>query len=338
MSSPEYLLTGIYYSLTMAEFIDMHKLRDRISLVDFLSRLGFEPSRRSGKELMYISMLRLPESTPSFCVNEELGVWYDHGTGRGGTVIDFGKAYWEGLSFQEVLVNIHQNAGLEPGFIANSPMLERNPRIPVREKKANYGVLQVKDLGNNPAITAYLQHRNIWKVAQGRLQEIYYYVEDESHKRKQFFAAGWQNEKGGWEVRSPYFKGCLGKKAMSFIDNKSGKYLAVFEGYINYLSWLAEHPEIRQDVLVLNTLSFLDPAIERCSSFEKVNVFFDHDNSGRSATTKLLALVSQASDRSDIYSRHNDYNDKLMAEGEADVKIVQSTIPSQSELGAGLGK
>jgi len=64
----------------MADFIDLQKLRDSISLVDFLSRLGYEPTRRSGKELMYISMLRMPESTPSFCVNDALGVWY--GSGR----------------------------------------------------------------------------------------------------------------------------------------------------------------------------------------------------------------------------------------------------------------
>jgi DNA primase len=313
----------------MADFIDLQKLRDSISLVDFLSRLGYEPTRRSGKELMYISMLRMPESTPSFCVNDALGVWYDHGTGQGGTVIDFGKAYWQGLPFKEVLTKILQGAGLEPGAIVGSSNWHEQHRRPLPEKTPNYRVWQVKELGNNPAITAYLQYRNVWQVAQNRLKEIYYYVGNQQQNRKQFFSAGWQNEKGGWEVRNPYFKGCLGKKGMSFIASNAGRDLAVFEGYINYLSWLSQHQGDDKNILVLNTLSFLSPAIERCHSFDNVEVYFDHDHAGRAATEKLLSALAHARDRSEVYAQYNDYNDKLIAE----IPPIATNLDWSSSLG-----
>ena len=301
----------------MTNFIDVQKLRDGISLVDLLSRLGYEPFRKSGKELMYFSMLRAAENTPSLCVNEELGVWYDHGTGKGGTVIEFGKAYWQGLPFPEVLDKIRQAASLEMGTFSQKsvPAAEgvRRPRVPV--KIPHYLVQEVKDLGHHPAITAYLQYRHIWNAASNRLKEIYYYVEDQKKNRKQFFAAGWQNENGGWEVRNKYFKGCLGRKGMSFMTTEGQKDLAVFEGYMNYLSWLTEHQDSAKNILVLNSLSFLPAAMERSRHFDHVEVYFDHDPAGRQATIKLLEAPPRASDQSAIYLRYNDYNDKLMTEG-----------------------
>lgn len=318
----------------MKEFIDLQKLQKNISLVELLSRLGYEPSRRSGKELIYISMLRMPESTPSLCVNDELGVWYDHGTGLGGTLIDFGKAYWQGLPFKQVLANILQAAGHETGAIMDDISRQRAPSP---EKVLNYGVQQVKEIGHNPAIAAYLRQRKVWDAAQGRLKEIYYYVQDPQQNRKQYFAAGWQNEKGGWEVRNPYFKGCLGKKAMSFIDQGS-RDLVVFEGYIDYLSWLTEYPGSPKNVLVLNTLSLLAPAIERSGSYDHVDVYFDHDHSGRSATEKLLKAVPQARDYSSAYERYNDYNDKLMADRTATITGSQQDTLSATDRGNELGR
>ncbi|WPU95759.1 toprim domain-containing protein [Mucilaginibacter sabulilitoris] len=302
----------------MTNFIDVQVLRDSISLVELLARLGYEPFKKSGKELMYFSMLRSAENTPSLCVNEELGVWYDHGTGKGGTMIEFAKAYWQGLSFVEILDRIRQAADLSIDNASRKTSPERNrdqrPRAPV--KIPHYLVEQVKDLGNNPAITAYLQYRNIWHVAGNQLKEVYYYVEDEKKNRKQFFAAGWQNENGGWEVRNKYFKGCLGRKGMSFIGTKDQRDLVLFEGYVNYLSWLTEHQKkAPKNILVLNSLSFLTAAIERSRHFEHVEVYFDHDPAGIQATEKLLKTLPHATDQSGIYQQYNDYNEKLMTEG-----------------------
>jgi hypothetical protein len=188
---------------------------------------------------------------------------------------------------------------------------DKRKRSPV--KIPHYEILEVKDLRNNPAITNYLQSRGILEAAEGRLREIYYYVEDQKKLRKHFFAAGWQNELGAWEVRNLYFKGCLGHKGMSFIEGDHTR-LAVFEGYLNYLSWLTDNPYATDSVLVLNSLSLLKAGIKKSKEFSEVRLYFDHDPAGYEASINFIKAVPTAIDCSFHYSGYNDYNDKLIAE------------------------
>src|ERR1022692_1531044 len=94
--------------MMLSTAINASDVKAQVSLSDLLARLGFQPLRKSGKELLYLSMLRDSDTKPSFAVNEQLGVWYDHGIGKGGNIIDFGLAFWKNLSFQEVLEKIVQ--------------------------------------------------------------------------------------------------------------------------------------------------------------------------------------------------------------------------------------
>ncbi|MEJ6979750.1 toprim domain-containing protein [Pedobacter sp. P351] len=296
----------------MSTQLNANEIKQQVSIADLLTQLGFQPINRSGKELFYLSMLRDSDRSPSFCVNPDLNVWFDHGTGKGGNIIDFGLLYWKGLSFAEVLLKLHHVSG-------SLIILESNARNKDKQrprkfiKLPHYKVENIKPLGSNPAITSYLDSRGVLSVGRNQLQEVYYYVEDEKKQRKQFFAAGWQNENGGWEVRNKYFKGCLGKKGLTFIPGKEQK-LVVFEGFLDYLSWLYEHQSTTDSVLVLNSLSFLAAAIKRAGVFPAAEVFFDHDDAGRKATIEFLNAVPQAKDSSSCYAGYTDYNEKLMTE------------------------
>lgn len=286
------------------------EIKENYSLVDLLTHLGYEPVKRVRNEQLYLSMLRDSDTTPSFSVNGKQGTWFDFGEGQGGNIIDFALQYWKGLPFPEVLEKIVLTCG---GLIPASGAAQTYKRQPVSEKEPNYKILNIKELGNNAAVLKYLESRGIGDVAEGRLKEIYYYVEDENKKRNKFFAAGWQNEQGAWEIRNLNFKGCLGHKAISFIPN-SEKKLAVFEGFFNYLSWLTENKFAPDSVLVLNSLSLLQPGIEKAQNFREVNLYFDNDPSGRNATAQFTAEIPWATDRSDIYANYNDYNDLIVAE------------------------
>lgn len=283
-------------------------VKDNISIVDLLANLGFEPPKPVGKERRYISMLRDSDSTPSFSVDEKAGTWFDHGEGKGGNIIDFGKLYWNGLTFPEVLEKI---VSVSQTYMP----LEQRPfqRKVNAPSTPNYRVLEIKDFGQNTALLNYLKSRGIISVADGRTKEVYYYVEDENKIRTNFFAAGWQNETGSWEVRNAHFKGCLGQKAISFIPN-SQRRLAVFEGYFNYLSWLTDNPFATESVLVLNSLALLQAGLTKAKPFNDVYLFFDNDPSGQRATTAFRQAMPQAIDCSGIYRGYNDYNDKIVAE------------------------
>ena len=66
----------------------------KIDLVDYLASIGHLPQQvTNGSDYWYRSPLR-EELTASFKVNRKLNVYYDHGTGKGGDLIDFGKAYF----------------------------------------------------------------------------------------------------------------------------------------------------------------------------------------------------------------------------------------------------
>lgn len=320
----------------MTAFININELKEKVSMSALLSRLGYEPVGPPVKgELLYLSMLRDSDKDPSFRVNDKLGVWYDFGTGKGGNLIDFGVAYWKDLNFNEVLAKIKQVADVDVSALPSLKNPDRISRPRLAIKLPNYKIEEIKPVGSNYAITSYLKHRGVWDVAAGDLKEIYYFVEDEKKRRKQFFAVGWQNEKGGWEVRNKYFKGCLGQKAMTVIPGDPD-WLCIYEGYMNYKSWQYENRNRRPTIVVLNSLAFLKELIEKAKEFKKVDSFFDNDTAGRLATVQLIEKIPQTKDNSYLYSDHNDYNDKHRYELERLLKnpdVLEQNLSQRSRPG-----
>ncbi|MDB5145751.1 MAG: primase [Mucilaginibacter sp.] len=298
-----------FMSEIMKNTIKARDVKENVSIVGLLSNLGFEPVRKSGKEHVFFSMFR-DENTPSFFVYDKGGKWCDKGDGTGGNIIDLGKIFWKDLSFQEVLEKIVDVTGASYSLPVRPVLYQQKSR---EKPEPNYQILDIRELGLNQAITDYLQYRGIWLEAQGKLKEVYYYVEDEQKQRKHFFAAGWQNENGSWEIRSTLnFKACLGHKGVSFIPG-SERSLAVFEGFMDYLSWRYDNPFAGESVLVLNSVNLLQRGIDQAADFEQVSIFFDHDPTGRAATKAFMAAVPQTMDCSPVYEGYNDYNDKIVA-------------------------
>ena len=57
----------------------------KISLVEFLNQLGYQPTGRDSKGLWFYSPYR-SERKPSFHVNPRKDVWFDFGSGAGGDI------------------------------------------------------------------------------------------------------------------------------------------------------------------------------------------------------------------------------------------------------------
>jgi TusA-related sulfurtransferase len=75
-----------------------------MDLIAYLACLGFNPSKVRGDDFWFLSPLR-QENTPSFKINQKLNCWYDHGIGKGGTIIEFGLLYYD-CSIPELLQNL----------------------------------------------------------------------------------------------------------------------------------------------------------------------------------------------------------------------------------------
>lgn len=300
----------------MSNFINAQEIREKIPISILLEKLGYTPVKKSGQELFYISMLRDSDTDPSFCVNDSKAVWHDKGGAnssgiQGGTIIEFGIAYWHPLSFHQILEKIKDTSG---ATISSVEKIHRGkvsrPRLAI--KLPHYKVEEVKPLGTNPIITSYLQYRGVWNAPHDGLQEIYYYVEDEKKIKKRYFAVGWQNEAGMWEVRNKYFKGSLGKKAITFIPGDPN-ILVAFEGYLNYKSWQINNPGATQSILVLNSTALIAAGIQKATGFNSISIFFDNDKNGRETTEHWLLALPYSIDHAHIYNEFNDYNAMAMA-------------------------
>lgn len=298
-----------YNLLIMSVILAAKALKENVSIIDLLSRLGYEPIRKGGREKFYISMIRDDDTNPSFTVNDDLGVWFDHGIRKGGNIIDFGLAYWKNLGFKEVIEKLTAVADGHHMGLPPVPKVMR-PRLPV--KLQHYVVLETKTIGTHPAITEYLRSRGIFEVGKNYMEEIYYYVEDDSGARKNFFSAGWQNENRGWEVRNRYFKGCIGSQGITFLPGHD-KEVAVFEGFLNFLSWKTENLSKKNSIIILNSVTALKAGINKAKAFSSIDIFFDRDKAGFTATKEFITALPYSTDRSKVYEEFNDYNDKIKA-------------------------
>ncbi|RZJ92256.1 MAG: hypothetical protein EOO20_02460 [Chryseobacterium sp.] len=238
-----------------------------------LSRLGYHPAKSSGEELIYKNVLHKFEKVPTLVVNSRLGLWFDRLTKRSGDLLDFGMAFWTGLSPLEVSEKINQLCGHSRDSHPNGDSQRTRKRKAI--KIPHYHIEEIKALGGNTEISSFLKNKGIWEIAIGQLKEVYYYVIDEKKRRKDFFAAGWENENGGWEVRGRNYSSCLGPKGMSFIPGQDNK-LVLFGNYTEYLNWRYEFKSSDASVLVLNDHVFLAAACKRLTKFKDVTVMAEN--------------------------------------------------------------
>ena len=291
-----------------------------IPIVELLKHYNIHPSYVRGQDHWYISPFR-EEKTPSFKVNAKLNLYYDHGSGQGGDVIDLGrelfrcdtKALLEKLdsgifSFQPQKIN---PAGLHIGrSITPAP---GQPAIQITG---------TKDLGNNPAITRYLESRHIdLDIAKSYCREVYYQVGD-----KNYFAAGFENRSGGYELRSEYFKGSSSPKDITHIkrDHKS---VCVLEGFTDFLSLLTlRKPEpVRSDFVVLNSVNMAERSLDILGSYRTVFVYPDHDAAGNRLLKKFEHAGINCVDASGIYKDYKDLNQMLVADKQREEQVNQQS-------------
>ena len=196
-----------------------------IPLADFLARLGHEPVRRSGNELWYLAPYR-GERTPSFRVNVAKQLWYDFGLGKGGDIFTLAGEFLQSDDFMAQARFIAEAANMTVAGWEKPAYLPK-PTEPVFED------VEVAPLLRSP-LTEYLSERGIpYAIASRHCCRLNYGV-----RGKRYFAVGFPNMAGGYEVRSRFFKGCIPPKDVSLVRAKeipAGECL-VFEGFMDFLS------------------------------------------------------------------------------------------------------
>ena len=273
----------------------------KIPLADFLARLGHEPVRRSGNELWYIAPYR-GERTPSFRVNVAKQLWYDFGLGKGGDSFTLAGEFLRNGDFRTQAKFIAETVNMTvTGW--EKPACLLKPVEPIFED------VEVAPLLRSP-LTEYLEERGIpIEVASRHCFRLNYGV-----RGKRYFAVGFPNMKGGYEVRSRYFKGCLPPKSVSLVkaNDIPADECLVFEGFMDFLSAVTLGVTGNADCLVLNSVANAEKAAGLLDGYGRIGCFLDRDEAGRRTLAVLTKRYGErVSDRSTLYDGCKDLNEYL---------------------------
>lgn len=272
-----------------------------IPLATFLSQLGHTPVKTQGNRLWYKSPFR-QEATASFKVQTDLNCWYDFGLGRGGNIIDLAAEFYQSNDLRYLMDCVARAVPVpSPQTVASS--------FGQRHSAPSFTDVEVVPLRHH-TLVAYLQERGIpAQIALEHCKQIHY-----SCKGKRYYAVGFANESGGWELRNRYFKGCIAPKDITLRRIRDGPTtdVAVFEGFIDYLSALALGIIQGADAIILNSVSNVNKAIPRLRDYSTIYCYLDNDDAGRTAQSVLSGHLGNVIYRSTLYSKFNDLNDFLM--------------------------
>lgn len=273
-----------------------------LDITEYLLSTGIHPIRITGHQYWYYSPFR-DERTPSFKVNKQLNLWYDFAEGKGGTLIDLGIRMHQ-CSVKELLkiLSSKLQGSYEPGI-----SIHRQEKQFVQQDNNAIKILS-SHLISSYGLIKYLQSRKISTgIADRYLTEIRYQIGD-----KVFYALGFENNLGGYELRSPFFKGSSSPKGCTFTNNKSNE-LCVFEGCFDFLSYLCFKRRNNlhiENYLILNSIAFFASQLTMMQSHSCIKLYLDNDDAGSKATTLALSLDSKKfMDKRCLYQNFKDLND-----------------------------
>ncbi len=325
----------------------------RIGIREYLGAKGIKPQSERAGRAMYLSPLR-EERTASFSVNHNENVWYDHGLGEGGSIIDL-VARMERCTIGEAIRRL-ENETLGGGVLggvsgtgAASFSSHRDSPVSARQAEPEKPRIELVSVGElkHPALVEYLHERSIDPAAARKYcNEVRYRIGD-----REFFAIGFRNDAGGWELRNRSFKGSSTPKNITTIRGgrvrgtatdtggnstsaRGSDTVMIFEGFIDFLSYLSlkQNPSPTIDTAVLNSVANLRRAIPFLESHRTIHAFLDNDEAGRKALDSLRESLpgSEVVDQSPFYRNHKDLND-YWKEQAADKIKRQTTTHAPTE-------
>ncbi|WP_160139817.1 toprim domain-containing protein [Chryseobacterium sp. c4a] len=263
-----------------------------ILMEEILCSLGYFPNKENENEAWYLSPFG-SETKASFKLDKRKNQWYLFSEGVGGNNIDFLKKYFN-YSINEIL-----SWASEKSFSSFHQQTEI--------EKPNYNITEVAEI-QNWNLKKYLFERGLTQRSFRFLKEIKFTINN-----KKLYAVGFENLSGGWELRNSFYKGSLLKKDISIIKNDSNK-IVVFEGFFDALSYIELQEKLKEDIIILNSISMLNRAKNYLKSYSEILLFLDNDSAGKKTKDELLSSFSNAVDYSFIYKDYKDFNEFLVAD------------------------
>ena len=278
-------------------------------IVEYLERKGIKPVRRTPSYALYRSPLR-EETHPSFKVDTQKNLWIDYAEGRGGSIIDLCMRM-ESSTLSEAIRRLGQNAPAN-GTYSSRNGFASNSTQPVMVANGARRLIEISDT-LPPHLQEYLARERCIDLEKAMpfLKCITYEVRGRCYQ-----AIGFANLSGGYELRdNKTFKGTIAPKDITpiFTDKIINQIqpTCVFEGFMDFLSFLSMKEEVTSACLVLNSVSNTAKAIRymNAQGISFIRAFLDNDDAGRRAVQEFAGAGFHVEDMNIHYKDFKDLND-----------------------------
>ena len=291
---------------------DLSRIK-RYPIVEYLERKSIKPVRRTPAYALYRSPLR-EETHPSFKVDTEKNLWIDYAEGRGGSIIDLCMRL-EGCTLSEAIHRLGQTAPDDTAYSSHNDFAPNNFQ-PVMAANEARRLISISDT-LPPHLQEYLTKVRCIDLEKAKpfLKCISYEVRGRCYQ-----AIGFANPSGGYELRdNGSFKGTIAPKDITpiFTDKQTEHAtdktppVCVFEGFMDFLSFLSMKEEITNHCLVMNSVSNVARTV-RCLNdrhLTHIRAFLDNDDAGRRAVQEFVKAGFKVEDMSVHYKGFKDLNE-----------------------------
>lgn len=274
----------------------------KVSVVNYLSSIGFMPIKETGSYFYYLSPLPgRNEKNPSFLVRKKDGKWSDKGINfKWDDVIEL-VMLLENCTFKQsidiLLGNIHETEIKE-------------------EVKENIPSIVIKDMTeiSSMSVINELKRRKInIDIAKIYCKEAFvvFPLSKTNNKKVHNFIA-FKNDLGGYELRNRYLKISSSPKYFTRLKGRSLD-KDIFEGFIDFLSFLTFNKTEKNinKSIILNSLIYLSAVYPDLNSEGLNNMYLDWGNAADLALKELKKDKIKYVDKRDMFLMYKDLNDML---------------------------
>ena len=281
----------------------------RYSIVEYLEKKGIKPARKTPTYAVYRSPLR-EEVHPSFKVDREKNLWIDYAEGRGGSIIDLCMRL-EGCTLSEAICRLGQNASEYIVPSSSSPKRETSISPKQTENTMASGIRRLTSISDTlpPHLQEYLKKERCIDLEKATpfLKCISYEVRGRRHE-----TIGFANSSGGYELRdNKIFKGTIAPKDITPIFEDRAQPVCLFEGFMDFLSFLSMKGEVTNQCLVMNSVSNVARSIHYLNkrNITSVRAFLDNDDTGRKTVQEFVNAGFKVEDMAVYYKDFKDLNE-----------------------------
>lgn len=299
----------------------------KIGILPYLEKMGHYPVKLQNGEYIFRSPFRT-EKKPSFRVRERVGekgedLWFDFGLGgqSGGDVIRLARLMHRLADVSAALNHLAEYENLRPLQI-NHMTSDIPPPISNPASSSIQIMGEPRPLQHFVLLKYLREVRKIPDHLAQKYLKLIYYTHKNANPNQKYFAFGWKNQSGAYEIRGAgkqAFKSVTGKKGITLIPPHSeNKDIYIFEGMLDYLSALVikKTSNLNGLVIILNSTALVKHLVSILENREIdiVHLFMDNDTAGRDATAQIKALLPNTNIKvHTFYKGHKDVNDYLVS-------------------------